>query len=289
MMRSFPALLARQSGNVTVSAMGVEFTPNPNSTAPELSIPMGFLQIKREGKNSDFVFLYNRNHPEVLISVQNKEILDVLLKNGFRHGGDFGFRSPTKKRFIISTIVIGSIVVMLFAIPFILAKMSSNWMVAQITPEVDRQWIRQLMLKGGITLTPPQLEKSKKQIQILVDTLKRETPELKPFDVEIIVAPAKEVNALAIPGGILMINTGFLLQAELAEEVMGVLAHELGHIEKRHNVKSLVSGLGIAAGALALSLFVGADISEWVVRGSNLINLKYTRDNEREADERGIY
>ncbi len=245
--------------------------------------------MKREGKNSDYFFLYNRNHPEVLISLSDKSILAVLQKNGFRNGGDFGLRSSTRKRFIISTTLIGALLMMLFVVPFVLAKMSSDWLVTKITPEVERQWLRQLVRKGGITLTPPNLEKVKDQVSILIDSLKINTPELKPFDIEIVVAPAPEVNAFAIPGGILMINSGFLEQAETTEEIMGVLAHELGHIEKRHNVKSMISGLGIAAGALTLSLFVGADISSWVVQGSNLLNLKYTRDHEREADERGLY
>ncbi|OQW53746.1 MAG: hypothetical protein A4S09_06780 [Proteobacteria bacterium SG_bin7] len=288
-MRNFPALLARQSGTLTVSSMGVEFFPDDNSMAPHLVIPMTFLQIKREGKNSDYFFLYNRNHPEVLISVSDRNILEVLQKNGFRNGGDFGLRPSTKKRFVISTAVIGTILVMLFVLPLSLAKMSGNWLVSKITPEVERQWLRKTVLKGGITLTPENLKKSKQQVGLLVDFLKSNTPELQPFDIEIVVSQSKEVNAFAIPGGILMINSGFLEQAETAEEVMGVLAHELGHIERRHNVKSMISGLGIATGALALSLFLGTDISEWVVQGSNLLNLKYTRDNEREADERGLY
>lgn len=288
-MKVFPALLARQSGNITVSSMGAEFTPDSNSTAPHLIIPMAFLQIRREGKNSDYFFIYNRNHPEVLISLSDRGFLEVLQKNGFRDGGDFGLRSATKRRFIISTVFIGGIVALLFILPFFLAKMSGDWLVSKITPEIERQWVRKVVLKGGITLTPPNLEASRGQVRILVDSLKKDTPELKPFDIEIVVAQAKEVNAFAIPGGILMINSGFLEQAETTEEIMGVLAHELGHIEKRHNVKSMVSGLGIATGAVALSLFVGADISGWVVQGSNLINLKYTRDHEREADERGLY
>lgn len=287
-MTTYPALLARQSGNVHVTAAGIEFIPDPGTTAPNLQIPMMFLQAKTEGRNSDFVLLYNRNHPEVVVSVQDLRVISALTKNGFRHGGNFGWHTPSRRRFMISTTVLGSFVALLFVMPFLLAKMSGNWIINQVTPEVEKKWIRELMLKDKSLTTLREFEGARKQMQHLVKELSDSTPELKPFDVEIIVNDSTVVNAFAIPGGILMINTGFIKQAESTEEVLGVLAHELGHIERRHNLKSIVSGLGITTGAIALSLFLGADVSDWIVRGSSLLNLKYTRDHEREADMRGL-
>ncbi len=288
-MTSFPALLARQSGTLKVSRSGVEFVPDADSMAPYLVIPMAFLQAKTDGKNSDYVFLYNRNQPEVLISVQDFKILEALKSNGFLNGRNFGLKTPTKKRFIISTVILGTIITLLFVVPFVIAKMSGQWIVEQITPEMEREWVRKLVLSDKGMVTPAHLEKSKRQMRILIEDIRSHSPELKPFEIELIVADSEVVNAFAIPGGILMINSGFIKQSQSTEEIIGVLAHELGHIERRHNVKSIVSGLGITAGALALSLLVGADISEWVLRGSNLLNLKYTRDHEREADDRGLY
>lgn len=288
-MATFPALLARQSGNIVINSSGVDFVPDDDTSAPPLHIPMAFLQARTEGRNSDFILLYNRNHPEVLISVEDLKVIESLNRHGFRHGGNFGWRRPSRQRFIISTAAIGGIVALLFILPFLLAKMSGAWIVDQITPEMEKKWVRQIVLKDKSMLTPQHLEKSKSQIGALIEELRTPTPELAPFDVEIIVNESPVVNAFAIPGGILMINTGFIKQADSTEEIMGVLAHELGHIERRHNVKSIVSGLGITTGALALTLFLGADISEWIMRGSNLLNLKYTRDHEREADDRGLY
>ncbi|MBL0078159.1 MAG: M48 family metallopeptidase [Bacteroidetes bacterium] len=48
------------------------------------------------------------------------------------------------------------------------------------------------------------------------------------------------INAFALPGGKVIIQTGLIENAKSWEEVMGVLGHELAHVTKRHHIRSMI-------------------------------------------------
>lgn len=100
------------------------------------------------------------------------------------------------------------------------------------------------------------------------------------------VADDPSVNAFAVPGGYVVVNTGLIQAAGSAEEVAGVLAHEVQHVELRHTLKNLVHSLGLRA---ALSIALG-DIGGGMVgdMATQLSELKFSRDLESEADRRGL-
>jgi Zn-dependent protease with chaperone function len=100
------------------------------------------------------------------------------------------------------------------------------------------------------------------------------------------VAEDPAINAFAIPGGYVVVNTGLIQAADSAEEVAGVLAHEVQHVELRHTLKNMVHSLGLRA-SLALAL---GDVSGSVLgnMAATLGELKFSRDLESEADRRGL-
>ena len=95
-----------------------------------------------------------------------------------------------------------------------------------------------------------------------------------------------EINAFALPGGVVVVHTGLIRAADSAEEVAGVLAHEVQHVELRHSLKNLLHGLGWRA-VLALAM---GDVSggAWAGLAEHLGGLAYGRDLEREADLGGL-
>lgn len=96
-----------------------------------------------------------------------------------------------------------------------------------------------------------------------------------------------QVNAFALPGGHIVFTTGLLLEAGSAEEVLGVLAHEMAHSVKRHNMRQLVATVGLG---LLLQAFVGDSSGLVAVLagvGHLLAKNSYSRDQEREADRLG--
>ncbi len=105
-----------------------------------------------------------------------------------------------------------------------------------------------------------------------------------PYHFHVVRDPA--VNAFALPGGHVVVNTGLLEAAESADEVAGVLAHEASHVEYRHTLRNLIHNLGLrAVMAVALGDFAGGT---WGGMADQLATLSYSRDLEREADLEGL-
>lgn len=65
------------------------------------------------------------------------------------------------------------------------------------------------------------------------------------YDYIIKVIDSPEINAFTIPGGRIYINIGLISFCDSPEQLAAVLAHEIGHIEKRHSVSKLIKEFGI--------------------------------------------
>ena len=96
------------------------------------------------------------------------------------------------------------------------------------------------------------------------------------------------VNAFALPGGQVFVHSGLILRADRPEEVAGVLAHEIAHVQERHSLRALIERLGLSV--LAQLVIGDASGIQGVLVSSapELIGLKFSRDFEREADETGF-
>jgi predicted Zn-dependent protease len=98
------------------------------------------------------------------------------------------------------------------------------------------------------------------------------------------------VNAFAIPGGYIYITRGILAYLNSEAQLAGVLGHEIGHVTARHSAQQItrseIAGVGLLAGAV----FVGAlrPYTGLASQGLGLLFLKYSRDNESQADELGV-
>lgn len=103
------------------------------------------------------------------------------------------------------------------------------------------------------------------------------------------VVQGDEVNAFAIPGGDVFVFVGLLREVDDEAELASVLAHELGHVERRHVAQQLVTQLGLQTIAeLALGQNPGAVAQIATSVAANGYLLRYSRDAEREADQVGM-
>lgn len=93
-------------------------------------------------------------------------------------------------------------------------------------------------------------------------------------------------NAFALPGGtIVMTDELVKLVGGDAEVVVGVLAHELGHVEQRHGMRMLVQA-GVLAAVASVAF---GDFSGWLATAPVVLGqAAYSRDAEREADQTSI-
>jgi beta-barrel assembly-enhancing protease len=100
-------------------------------------------------------------------------------------------------------------------------------------------------------------------------------------ELKIEVANIDMLNAVALPGGTVVIFQGLLDQAKSPDEVAGVLAHEIGHVRKRHVMQGLLRQMGLAVVLGGFDGNGGATLN-------NLLSTTYTRGSEQEADQHSI-
>lgn len=147
---------------------------------------------------------------------------------------------------------------------------------------------------GKLTLDAMELEGHRVTDKVIVDAVSQIVARLEPHSelkgltFEVLVLDSPEINAFCLAGGKIVVFTGLLRKAKTAEQVAGVLSHEMAHAIKRHHLKSLTESLGIV---VAIELLVG-DVGGLVAIGVELERsaaLKsHSREQETEADLVGL-
>jgi predicted Zn-dependent protease len=101
---------------------------------------------------------------------------------------------------------------------------------------------------------------------------------------ELHVLDADMVNAFTLPGGVVVVTRGLIAEAKSADEVAGVLAHELEHVKRRHVMIHMVrSSLMTVAWQATLGDYSGLFVID-PKTAMDIANLRFSRDDEREAD-----
>lgn len=132
-------------------------------------------------------------------------------------------------------------------------------------------------------------------IQSIVDQLSASMPP-QPFQFKASVVLNNSVNAFAIPGGYVFINTGLIMNMENESELVGALAHELAHVTQRHIARRMeraqIVNVASILGALASVFLGGGNTTGAVFAGSlaagQTAMLSYSRSDETEADQIGL-
>jgi predicted Zn-dependent protease len=110
-----------------------------------------------------------------------------------------------------------------------------------------------------------------------------------PFTVRVI--DSDEINAMALPGGFMYVNSGLILAADEEAEVAGVLAHEIGHV-CAHHVAREITRSNYAQIAMIPLLFIGGWTGYGIYEGANigipLTFLQFQRGFEAQADYLGL-
>jgi predicted Zn-dependent protease len=101
------------------------------------------------------------------------------------------------------------------------------------------------------------------------------------------IARDTNVNAFALPGGYIVVHSELLLRADSAEELLGVLAHEISHVTEQHGTRNLLASAGLALTLQVLIGDAGGVFGTLASAAPFLLTHKYSRGFEREADRQG--
>lgn len=106
----------------------------------------------------------------------------------------------------------------------------------------------------------------------------------EPPSLHLVVINTRTDNAFALPGGIVVLTKGLIDNARSAEEVAGVIAHEIGHIHYDHPIRGMYRA---AAVSIVVALVTGDVAGGILITGLGrwVLNSGYSRVAERQADD----
>lgn len=148
--------------------------------------------------------------------------------------------------------------------------LSPQWLAPLIPDSVDDRLGDALVgdFGGRFCHTPAGDAALKKLVNSLDDN---------PDDLRVEVAKIDMLNAIALPGGNVILFDGLIKQAKTPDEVAGVLAHEIGHVREKHVMQALLRQMGLAVVLGGIDGNSGALVN-------NVLAMSYSRNSEAEAD-----
>lgn len=175
-----------------------------------------------------------------------------------------------------------------------LGDSTSGLISLQQEKELGTEWLRSLRSQAPTIEDPMILTWFQDLVYELVPNAGLQDPQLS-----LVVVDSPELNAFAVPGGIVGINLGLLLYSDDEDEVASVLAHELAHLSQRHFARQVEAAqrrdpvtLATLLASIVLIATSNTDAGVAGLIGSQAAaiqnQLAYSRDFEREADRLGL-
>jgi predicted Zn-dependent protease len=159
---------------------------------------------------------------------------------------------------------------------------AADWIARAMPPSMEHQ-----LGQGVLAVLDRQMFEPSRFSDQRMDALSARFRELKPPGGE--APPWRLVfrksrygpNAFALPSGDIVLTDEMVRLLDDEDAVMGVLAHELGHLQQRHITRRVIQGAVVTAGA---ALLFGDVSSLLTTAAPAMVDMKYSRDAEREAD-----
>jgi len=139
----------------------------------------------------------------------------------------------------------------------------------------------------------PQVKRLRAIAQRIIPQTARWNPKAKQWHWQVNLLRSNQVNALCMPGGRIAFFTGIIDKLKLTDdEIAAVMGHEIAHALREHGrermSKSTTTGLVTGIGGAILSAWSGYDVRGAANAAGKMVVLKFSRDEEREADLVGL-
>jgi Zn-dependent protease with chaperone function len=288
----------RSSRARPVQLLLVRAVRGPGLTITALDADGGELQLRHDQVGWPQAWSANRAPRKLAVDLREHgslEIGDVAAWQGALqqagHQAPLAQRMQTRWTVFVTVLLVAALGLAAFY------RWGTPWAATQITRHVPLEWETQLSERAmrdidAAWLKPSKLPMERQQaLRARFDALARQvTPDLHRYGgyaprFTLQFRSGMGANAFALPGGAIVMTDGMVQAATkhgLSDEALvGVLAHEIGHVVHRHTTRMVVEqgvlniGLGLALGDVSSIVSIGASV---------LTGLAYRRSHETEAD-----
>jgi len=175
-----------------------------------------------------------------------------------------------------------------------LGESSTSMFSAEFERQLGQSWLR-IFRRQVPTIDDPLLHDYLEHLIYQLVTHSK----LEDRRIEVVIVDSPEINAFAVPGGVIGINSGLLLYAQTEDELATVLSHEIAHLSQRHfsrgvefQQKQQPLTLAAMLASFVLMATVGGDAGLAAMSATQAAAqssaLRYSRTNEQEADRIGM-
>jgi len=186
--------------------------------------------------------------------------------------------SPLKDFFVLSGALLAIAVAVFFLLGF-----AVDFVIPYISQETEK---KMFAIFGNMAEKKAAFPEKQRKLQALLDTIQRDCAKL-PYEFKVHIKEADTINALAMPGGHIIVFTGLLDKVASENELAYILSHELGHYANRDHLRGL--GRALIFMTISAALFgTDSSIGNMVGHGLSISEMSFSRKQEKNADEFGL-
>jgi len=185
---------------------------------------------------------------------------------------------PLREFAILTAGILGALILV-----YVLLGFALEWVVVPRIPQSVERSLGELFLGNYAVEDSPE----RQYLQGILDRLVEHEPS-QTLDYQIHVEENPMVNAMALPGGHIVLYQGLLDRVESENELAMILGHELGHFAERHHLKGLGRGLVL----LVLSATLLGDqsgITQFLQDSLARVESRFSQRQEQQVDEFGLH
>jgi predicted Zn-dependent protease len=265
----------------------------------ELVFFQGFIEVRCDGKvhrlenssidleiggsNSQYIFIkseslniYFEARQLKGVKIANPRVAEVFTK----------FNSSVKKSYLFTSFIFIIVLSLLYTV-FFSRGVIVDFLVQKIPYRIEQELGKKLFDLQKVQMKFIVNKSANNILEENIRGLRTNLPiEYQNFRVFISRDPS--MNAFAFPGGNIVLNSGLILKADSFSEVLGVLAHEMSHVTRRHVIEGIIYNISLFS---VVNLLVG-DISGLIAvaleNGGSILSLNFSKEMELEADRDGL-
>ncbi len=274
---------------VRVTENGLELT---RDDVPVSILPLSALEMKLGGHDGRRLIVSDTTCGITLI-MTDLTILDALEQPGMvpaisdnvKEVRDALILLPKKERqtwaIVIAAVIIAGVA--LYASVDLFVGLA----VQQIPPALEKQLGNLVLANYGRNHTLMDSGPEVTRVRAIVNRLAAQLGET-PYKFQVYVEQTTDVNAMAMPGGNIVVLSGLLNNAKNDSEIAGVLGHEIGHVVNRHTLRSALHQAGLMGCFSIIFQGQGQDQAVWLANLIKLDALQFGRSQEDDADRTGV-